>query len=68
MCGSRFRCVFVLSERHRPAGMPGQPGHDLGYHVVMIRVTAGGQLRLPPLPFSVWEGVATLRQPRRFGT
>jgi hypothetical protein len=36
-----------LGEHHRPAGQAGQPGHDLGHHVVMVRVAAGGQLRPP---------------------
>jgi hypothetical protein len=39
---------LVLGEHHRPARQAGQPGHDPGHHLVMVRVAAGGQLGPPP--------------------
>jgi len=35
---------LVLGEHHRPVRQIQQTGHDPGYHVVMARVAAGGQL------------------------
>jgi len=57
ICGRAARSVqlaqqvqvrLVLGQHHRAAGQVQQPGHDPGYHVIVIRVAAGGQLRPPP--------------------
>ena len=39
---------LVLGEYYRPGRQADQPGHDLGYDMVMVRVAAGGQLGPPP--------------------
>jgi hypothetical protein len=39
---------LVLGQHHRPAGQLQEPGHDLGHHVIMVRVAAGSQPGPPP--------------------
>jgi hypothetical protein len=39
---------LVLGQDRRLSGQVDQPGHDLGHHVVMVGVAAGGQLGPPP--------------------